>query len=730
MPLMSGFDEPNTGYNDFHEIQGPRMQQSWRVGLLGAGYILKAHAKALATMPNVEMVAVCDISRDRAEEAAAMFSIPGVFVSLEDMLKEKPEVVHVLLPPNLHSEAARKILEAGCHAFIEKPMGLDPGECRSLVDLAASKKLKLGVNHNFLFLPSYEKLRRQASDGTLGKLDQITINWLYPLPLVQFGPFNNWILREPQNLFFEIGSHLTAFMIDLVGTPDRMQVDNFAPIDLPGGSRVYRRWHVHGVKGDIAVDLNLSVKPGCTDRSITIRGHAAVAKCDFDRDLYYRDEPSGHGLLFDNYVTARRMARQIAGNGLDNLFLSLANTLKKAPGANPFGMSIERSIRAFYDGLEDALDPRTDARFGASVIAVCEQISREGRFEPAANRNEAWHVLPPIGRPTVLVIGGTGFIGRHLVRALVRRGRGVRVVTRGMTSGQFALAGLPVELVQGDIADPGFMDRALEGIEVVYDLAKTAGSKWEDYYKHDVLVTRNIAERSLAGGVRRFIYTGTIDSYYSARATDVITGDTLLDPRIRTRNHYARSKATCEALLMDLHRRDGFPVVIFRPGIVIGPGCPPAHWGIGMFQSDTRVQLWGDGRHKLPLVLVQDVAEALALALDKEGIEGQTFLLTDEPFLSGREYVEIVSKESGTNVRAEPTPIWKFYLGDVIKETIKYAIRHPNRKIPSYRDWDSRSHRARYDSAKTRQVLGWNPAGTREALIERGIVAAVREFMR
>ncbi len=706
------------------------MQQSWKVGLLGAGYILKAHAKALATMPNVQMVGVCDLSRERAEEAASTFSISGVFTSLDDMLKANPDVVHVLLPPNLHNEAAWKILEAGCHVFIEKPMGLDSRECQSLVDLADSKKLKLGVNHNFLFLPSYEKLRQQASDGTLGKLDQVTINWLYPLPLVQFGPFNNWILREPRNLFFEIGSHLSSFMMDLVGPLDRVQADNFAPVDLPGGNRVYRRWHVHGEKGGIAVDLNLSVKPGCTDRSITVRGHAATAKCDFDRDLYYRDEPSGYGLLFDNFFTARRMARQIAGNGLSNLSRSLVNTLKKAPGANPFGLSIERSIKAFYSGLDGTLDPRLDGRFGVSVIAACEQITRQCVFEPAANRNETWHVLPPARQPTILVIGGTGFIGRHLVRALTRRGLGVRVITRGMTSAQFALAGLPAELVQGDIADPDFMDRALEGIQVVYDLAKALGNKWEDYYMHDVLVTQNIAERALASGVRRFIYTGTIDSYYSAKAIDVITGDTALDPNIRTRNHYARSKATCEAMLMDLHRRDGFPIVIFRPGIVIGPGCPPAHWGIGMFQSDTRVQLWGDGLHKLPLVLVQDVAEALALALDKEGIEGQTFLLTDEPLLSGREYVEIISKESGTRVRAEPTPIWKFYAGDLVKEAVKHAIRHPNRKMPSYRDWDSRSHRARYDSSKTRQVLGWKPAGTREALIERGIVAAVREFMR
>jgi nucleoside-diphosphate-sugar epimerase/predicted dehydrogenase len=704
-------------------------QRKWKVGLLGAGYILNAHAKVLSIMANTEIVAVCDLSRERAQIAASAFNIPGVFTSLDDMLKEDLDVVHVLLPPNLHYQAAKTILEAGRHVFLEKPMSLDSNECQALVDMAAAKQVKLGVNHNFLFLPSYEKLRQQVSDGTLGKLDQVTINWLYPMPLIQSGPFNNWILREPQNLFFELGPHLVAFIMDIVGPLDRMQTDIFAPIDLPGGNRVYRRWHVHGVKGSIAVDLNLSVQPGFADRSISVRGHAATAKCDLDRDLYYRDEPSGHGLLFDNFFTAQRVATQIATNGISNLFKSIANTLKKAPGANPFGMSIENSIKAFYSGLEGALDPRLDGQFGVGVIAACEQVTRQCKFEAAGNKNKAWQVLPPVMQPTILVIGGTGFIGRHLVRALTDRGMGIRVITRSMSSAQVVLAGLPVELIQGDIADSSFMDSALEGIQVIYDLAKVVGNHWEEYYRQDVLVTQNIAELALSKGIRRFIYTGTIDSYYSAKATDIITSDTALDPKSTTRNNYARSKAACEALLLDMHKTKGLPVVIFRPGIVIGAGCPPAHWGVGMFQSETRVQFWGDGLNKLPFVLVEDVVEALVLAMDREGIDGQTFLLTDEPLLSGQEYVEIISRESGTKIRAEPTPIWEFYIGDVIKEAAKHAIRHQNRKIPSYRDWDSRSHRARYDSSKTRQVLGWNPAGSREALVERGIVTAVREFM-
>jgi nucleoside-diphosphate-sugar epimerase len=506
-------------------------------------------------------------------------------------------------------------------------------------------------------------------------------------------------------------------------------VDVSLPIDLPGGNRVYRRWHVHGFKGDVAFDLNLSVIPGYTDRSISVRGRAATATCLFDRDIYYRDEPSGKGLLFDNFLTVQSIARQVAGNAYRNLLKAVKSTLQKAPSANPFGECISKSIDCFYLTLTNQTDSRMDAQFGVNVISVCEKIVQQARFEPIAKKG-LWQVLPPLKPPTVLVLGGTGFIGQYLVKAIIKKGHGVRVVSRGMGSGQIALAGLPAELVQGDIANPDFMDVALQGIEVVYDLAKTDGKNWSDYYVNDVLVTQNIANRALAKGVKRFIYTGTIDSYYSANPTDVITSDTPLDENITTRNHYARSKATCEALLMKLHQEKNLPLVIFRPGIVIGKGCPPAHWGVGMFQSETRVQFWGDGNTKLPLVLVEDVAQALVLGMSKKGIEGQTFLLTDEPLLSAREYVDIVSTQTGTKIRCETMPAAKSFIIDSLKEAAKHAIRHPNRKIPSYRDWDSRSHRARYDSAKTKEILGWRPAGTREALIERGIVAAIREFYR
>mgnify|MGYP003653436137 CR=1 FL=1 len=143
-----------------------------------------------------------------------------------------------------------------------------------------------------------------------------------------------------------------------------------------------------------------------------------------------------------------------------------------------------------------------------------------------------------------------------------------------------------------------------------------------------------------------------------------------------------------------------------------GASHPGAHWGAGMFHSGTRVQYWGHGNHKLPFVLVDDVAEALMLGLDKPGLEGKSFLLTDAPLLSAREYVAALSQCTETQVRALPTPIWKFFRLDLLKEGAKNAIRHPNGKRPSNHDCTCRRHAARYDNRQTREALGWQPALT------------------
>jgi predicted dehydrogenase/nucleoside-diphosphate-sugar epimerase len=701
-----------------------------KVGLLGAGYILDSHAKALQFTPEAALHAVCDVSRGRAQRAADLYGIPQVLTSLAELAASDCDVVHILLPPAMHIDAALQLVEAGKSVFLEKPMGLDSAACAALCTSAESRGVAAAVNHNFLFSRGYEALRNEFRSGALGRIDHIEANWHFALPLLQYGPFDSWMLAAPANILFELGTHLGAFIVDLVGLPKVATAVASNPIRLPAEQVVFRHWSAIAEAQASRVALSISITAGQADRLLRVRGRGGSAQLDFGRDIFWRDQTETDNPIFDSYAVADATARTLRRQASQDRRRRLKSALAKRADANPFEESVYRSIRAFYAGGVTNLDSRHNARLATDVVRLCEQISLSAHTGRPSTQSVAVVLPKPVKAPDVLVVGGTGFIGRRLVRKLSDQGYSVRVMTRNARAAAIELGDLPVELYTGSHGNAANAAEALQGIHAVYHLAKCEGKRWQDYVAGDIGPTRVLAEAALAAGVRRFIYTGTIASYDSAHASSTIDNTTPVDRSIARRGHYARSKAACEALLQQLHRDRGLPLVIARPAIVIGPGSPPAHPGVGRFATETRMDFWGDGENPLPLVLVDDVADALVKALGVAGIEGQTLLLTSPPLLSARDYVQALGECMGTQIVAKPRASWRYYLADLVKELAKNLVRHPNRRWPTLHDWQCQSQKAHYDGAMSEQVLGWKPVSDRETLRQRGIDEAVAWFVR
>jgi predicted dehydrogenase len=77
----------------------------------------------------------------------------------------------------------------------------------NIIEQAAARGVTIGVNHSFLFAPTYENLRNDLNSGKLGRPDHITITWNRALDQLQSGPFDLWMLRDPWNIVLEIGPH-------------------------------------------------------------------------------------------------------------------------------------------------------------------------------------------------------------------------------------------------------------------------------------------------------------------------------------------------------------------------------------------------------------------------------------------------------------------------------------------------------------------------------------------
>ncbi|MFN2148277.1 MAG: NAD-dependent epimerase/dehydratase family protein [Anaerolineales bacterium] len=226
-----------------------------------------------------------------------------------------------------------------------------------------------------------------------------------------------------------------------------------------------------------------------------------------------------------------------------------------------------------------------------------------------------------------LVTGGTGFIGSAICRRLLAEGLAVRILHRSHSSLQ-ALAGLDVELHQGDILEDASLEAAFEGVRWVFHAAAQS-----DYWRHPEHVaeaaingTRNVLLEASRAGVERVVVTS------SSSALGVPDGRELLDenhefnlPPHRFPYGYAKRQSELAALEIG---RTGLDVVIVNPSIVLGPGDLNRISG-SLVISAARGQafLWVDGG--INIIHVDDVAEGQLAAL-RSGRSGERYVLAGE----------------------------------------------------------------------------------------------------
>jgi predicted dehydrogenase/nucleoside-diphosphate-sugar epimerase len=679
-----------------------------RVGFAGAGYIAGWHAMALARRRDARLVAVCDPALAAARALAGAHGAEA-FASLDEMLaRARCDVVHILTPPHLHRDHALAALDAGAHVLVEKPFALDSQAAQAMNAAAATADQRLAANHNFLGLPAYRRLKRVLAAGTLGPVDSADIHWRYPLSPLRTGPFGLWVLREPGNLLLELGPHPFAFATDLFGEIEDIDLRLAKPIELPGGAVRHQSWQIRARAGETDLALHLSLVEGHDDRSLILRGVGGTARLDYAADTLVVDRPNTSDIVLNPLRREAALAGQHLRAGLGNAARQIASLNRAAP----FALGIAGCFDAFYGAI--AAGEAVPAGFsGEDAARVTRAIERTLARMPLAPRPAAPTSASPApdAPPAALVIGGTGFVGRHLTRALVAAGHRVRVLSRGAFN-PFADLGDRVELAPVALDDVAGLRAAMQGVPCVFHLARTVESSWQGYLDNDVAVTERIAEAALDAGVRRFVYTGTIDAYDASRPDRTIDEETGFAPDMGRRNLYARSKALCEDRLSALQRARGLPLVIARPGIVLGEGGPLQHWGLGRWSGAGAVRLWNRGRNILPLVLVEDVADGLVRILQASdaAVTGQSFNLVGAPLMSARDYFDALHQVTGLRIRVAGGAPLAFYLADLGKYLLKrHALRRSDLASPSLADWRARGHLSPYSNARARKVLGWQP---------------------
>ena len=215
-----------------------------RAALIGAGRIAREHLGCLQTLPEAEIVAVCDRSLSVAEAAAERFGVPSWYTDAAAMLAEaRPEVVHVTTPAGSHHPLAYMALESGAHVLVEKPATERLDQLVELMDLAESKGLALVENQNYLFNGQTRAILRMIESGELGSVVHVDVsicleiaapggsyndpNAPHPSLLASGGAITEFLTHLASLSYGFVGPHRSAQSIWSKRSPSLLPSDEF-----------------------------------------------------------------------------------------------------------------------------------------------------------------------------------------------------------------------------------------------------------------------------------------------------------------------------------------------------------------------------------------------------------------------------------------------------------------------------------------------------------------------
>jgi predicted dehydrogenase len=139
-------------------MQSPVPSKRFRVALLGTGVIAVPHAAALKSLPDIELIAGCDLDEQKGRAFQQQVNAAHCFQDLKTMLdRVSPDVVHVLLPPAAHAQAAELCLAAGSHVLVEKPFCISSEECRMVQKAAERAERQVGSTTTSLTCPDFSR---------------------------------------------------------------------------------------------------------------------------------------------------------------------------------------------------------------------------------------------------------------------------------------------------------------------------------------------------------------------------------------------------------------------------------------------------------------------------------------------------------------------------------------------------------------------------------------------
>jgi predicted dehydrogenase len=318
-----------------------------RVGVVGLGYWGPNLARNFAAIAGCELAWCCDESAQSRERWAAAFPSARFTCEIDDLLRDpKLDAVVVATPVPTHGPLAERVLGAGKHCFVEKPLAYSEAEAERAVAAAERAGRLLMVGHLLVYHPGVQKLSEIAASGELGD-----IHYIYSHRL------NLGVFRTNENALWSLGAHDVSVLLHLAGEePDLAEARGEAYVNPPVEDVVFGFLRF---PSGLSAHMHLSWLDPHKTRSFTLVGSRRMATFD-DMELERKvtiydkgyDEPAGS---YGEYITRSG----------DIWSPRIANR-------EPLRLECEHFVACIRDGCR----PRSDGEAGLRVVKVLAALQR------------------------------------------------------------------------------------------------------------------------------------------------------------------------------------------------------------------------------------------------------------------------------------------------------------------------------------------------------------------
>ena len=318
-----------------------------RVGVVGLGYWGPNLARNFDRLPGAELRWICDASPEARERWAGELRGARVASDLDELLAD-PELDAVAVATDVptHAALAVRVLEAGKHCFVEKPLAQSVAEAEQVVAAAASAGRTLMVGHLLEYHPGVEKLKEIADAGELGDIHYVYSNRL-----------NLGKLRADENALWSLGAHDVSVVLHLAGEE---------PSECHAFGESYMRPPVEDVvfcylrfPSGLAAHLHLSWLDPHKERRLTVVGSRRMA-------------------TFDDMELERKVS--VYDKGFDQDYRSYGEYIARSGDVWSPRVSNEEPLRIecrhFVDRVRDGAEPRSGGESGLRVVRVLEALQR------------------------------------------------------------------------------------------------------------------------------------------------------------------------------------------------------------------------------------------------------------------------------------------------------------------------------------------------------------------